>query len=130
MVLTPPKELPNGRSDWINVFTCSDVTCIGLESRRLVCEEDKEAGTNWVEKAITGGFIFVAKHSWMSISPVNAEIDRRMTAEEWYDSFKLITIPLGHSSVKETESSFWTFLTPNFSYRTQKQGQYQVSTQF
>jgi hypothetical protein len=39
--------------DWVNVFTYNNVTYVGLESRRIAYERDKEAGTNWVEDAIT-----------------------------------------------------------------------------
>lgn len=43
-------------NDTINVFVYRGVTYIGLESRRIKYEEDKAAGTNWVEEAIADGY--------------------------------------------------------------------------
>jgi len=42
-------------NDSINIFTFNKVEYIGLESRRIAYEEDKVAGTNWVEDAIKRG---------------------------------------------------------------------------
>lgn len=42
-------------NDHINVFRYNDVTYIGLESRRLDYERDKQLGVNWVEDSIKAG---------------------------------------------------------------------------
>lgn len=39
----------------INIFTYNNITYIGLESRRIDYERDKELGCNWVEDAIKNG---------------------------------------------------------------------------
>jgi hypothetical protein len=42
-------------SDTLNVFVYNSVEYIGLETRRLDYERDKDNGTNWVEAAIARG---------------------------------------------------------------------------
>ena len=44
--------------DRVNVFTFLGVEYVGLESRRQDYENDKEAGTNYVEKLIQAGYYY------------------------------------------------------------------------
>ena len=43
-------------NDHINVFIYNKVKYIGLETRRIDYELDKNKGTNWVENAIKNGY--------------------------------------------------------------------------
>jgi hypothetical protein len=42
-------------NDHINIFIYNNVEYIGLETRRIAYEIDKQNGTNWVEDAIKKG---------------------------------------------------------------------------
>ena len=43
-------------NDWINVFTFNNRTYVGLESRRIDYEKDKNNGINHVEQKIKTGY--------------------------------------------------------------------------
>lgn len=45
----------NRFNDHINIFTYNTITYVGLESRRIAYEIDKQNGCNWVEQAISEG---------------------------------------------------------------------------
>eukprot|EP01084_Bolivina_argentea_P167283 290358_1 len=42
--------------DWINIFAFKDVTYVGLQSRKIDYDKDKENGTNIVEQRIQNGY--------------------------------------------------------------------------
>lgn len=60
-------KIKKERAIQINLFKYNDVRYIGLESRRLDYERDKQNGTNHIEEWIKQGYYNKNDYSWLII---------------------------------------------------------------